>query len=60
VWKTSKAGKEKISNHIPLTVHTALTLAHSSLEKILNSTACQVLLSGGISKDYDRFANLPL
>jgi hypothetical protein len=56
VWKTSKAGKEKISSHIPLTVFTALTLVDFSVEKILN----EVLLSGGISKNYDRFAKLPL
>jgi hypothetical protein len=60
VWKTSEAGKEKISNHIPLMVHTALTLVDCSLEKTLNSTACQVLLSGGISTNYDRFAKLAL
>jgi len=60
VWKTSKAGKEKMSNHIPLTVHRALTLADCSLEKTLNSTARQVLLSGGISTNYERFDKLPL
>jgi len=60
MWQTSKAGKEKISNHIPVTVLTALTLADFSLEKKLNSTARHVLLSGGISTNYDRFAKLPL
>jgi len=60
VWKTSKAGKEKLSDHIPVTVLTALTLADFSLEKTLYSTARHALLSGGISTNFDRFAKLPL
>jgi hypothetical protein len=59
-WKNSIAGKEKISNYVRLTVHTALTVADRSLEKTLDSTACQVLLSGGINTNYDRFAKLSL
>jgi hypothetical protein len=60
LWKTGNPGKEKISNHIHLTAHTALTVADCSLEKTLKGTACQVLLSGGISTNYDRFAKFPL
>jgi hypothetical protein len=57
---TSCGGKNKTPRHSSFIARKELTLADRSLEKLLHSTNCQVLLSCSVFGSYGPCANLPL